>query len=280
MRESVQILEKRLAEVIEPRGRLLTAYSGGVDSTVVAAAARRTLGRDAAPAAIGDSASLPRHELVEARQIAGQLDLELIEINPGEQNDPQYRANDGQRCYFCKSHLYESMHELADELGIRHIANGANVDDRGDHRPGMIAAEENRIVSPLLEAGFTKADVRALAHHWGLPNADKPAAACLASRIAYGTAVTGERLSMVERAEDLLREMGFTGMRVRHHEAGPAKIARIEVPVEQLEKLTASQVRDQVNAGLVKLGYAFVTVDLAGFRSGSGNVLLTMRVND
>jgi len=256
--------------VIAPRGRMITAYSGGVDSTVVAAAARRVLGRENAPAVVGDSASLPRHELAEARDIAQQLDLELVEIQPGEQDDPNYQANAGDRCYFCKSHLYASLWTLADERGIEFIANGTNVDDTGDHRPGLDAAKENRIVSPLLEAGMGKAQVRAIAEALGLPNADKPAAACLASRIPHGTQVTGERLRMIEQAEDVMRELGFRGFRVRHHE----QVARIEVPLDQLPQLVDEPMREQVVGRLNAIGYLYVTVDLAGFRSGSGNAML------
>jgi len=274
---SVEELGRRLADAVRPRERLLTAYSGGVDSTLVAVVARRTLGRESAPAAIGDSASLPRHELDEARSLAEAHDLKLIEVNPGEQDDPDYRANAGDRCYFCKSHLYESLHGLADELGIAHIANGTNADDVGDHRPGLVAAGEHRVVSPLLEAGLGKAEVRALARRLGLANADKPAAACLASRIAYGTEVTGSRLSMVERAEAALRDLGFAGFRVRHHEQGgafPASIARIEVPIDQLPRMLEETTRQRVREAIGRLGYAYVTVDLAGFRSGSGNATL------
>lgn len=270
MVDNVQSSMQRLREAIAPRGRLLTAYSGGVDSTVVAAVARQVLGRASAPAAIGDSASLPRHELAEARAIAAGLDLELLEVQPGEQADANYRANAGDRCYFCKSHLYATLWTLADDRGITFIANGTNADDLSDHRPGLDAARESRIVSPLLEAGLGKAEVRAVAEHLDLPNADKPAAACLASRIPYGTAVTAERLSQVEQAESVLRELGFRGFRVRHHE----QIARIEVPVDQLPRLIDEAVRRRIVDRLNTIGYSYVTVDLAGFRSGSANVML------
>lgn len=273
-------LEQRLAGVIASRRTLLTAYSGGVDSTVVAAVARRTLGKQNAPAAIGDSASLPRYELEEARRIAEQLDLNLIEVQPGEQDDPDYRANDGSRCYFCKTHLYGALGELAERLSIDWIANGTNRDDTGDHRPGLVAAEENRVVSPLLEADFGKAEVRVLAEHLKLPNADKPAAACMASRLQYGTAVTPQRLAMIEDAETVLREMGFAGFRVRHHEnesadLPPVSMARIEVPIDQLQKLVDGGVRSALVSRLNAIGYVYVTLDLAGFRSGSANVVLT-----
>lgn len=275
MAHPTSILHQQLIHAIQPRERMITAYSGGIDSTLVAVVARQTLGRDAAPAIIGDSASLPRRELDEARTLAQQLDLQLIEIKPGEQDDPDYQKNHGDRCYHCKSHLYESLWQKADELGIQFIANGTNADDLGDHRPGLDAAREARIVSPLLEAGLSKADVRALAEYLDLPNADKPAAACLSSRLAYGTPVTPERLTRVEAAENALHELGFTGFRVRYHEA-PAPIARIEVPLDQIERLTREPVRSAVLNKFHKAGFTYITLDLAGFRSGSGNVVLTV----
>lgn len=268
--ESPDQLEHRLAGVILPRGHILTAYSGGVDSTLVAAVARRTLERDNAPAVIGDSASLPRRELEEARAIARQLDLNLIEINPGEQGDAEYRANAPDRCYHCKSHLYDSVHKLAAEMRIPWIANGTNADDLSDHRPGLRAASESNVISPLLEAGMNKQQVRLLARHLNLPNADKPAAACLASRIPYGTSVTPERLSAIERAEDSLHELGFTGFRVRHHET----VARIELPPDQWDKMLDATTRASVLEQLRAIGYTHITLDLAGFRSGSGNLML------
>lgn len=269
----------RLVEVLAPRQRVLTAYSGGVDSTVVAAAARLALGRANAPAAIGDSPSLPRHELAEARAIAERLDIELIEVQPNEQADAGYIANAGDRCYYCKTHLYDELVATAEARGIRFIANGTNTADTGDHRPGLVAAEEHEVISPLVEAGLDKPQVRAVAEHLGLPNADKPAAACLASRIQYGTAVTPGRLSQVEQAEDVLRELGFTGYRVRHHETGsdPAvRIARIELPADQMARLADESLRQHIVAQLTGIGYTYITLDLAGFRSGSGNVVLSV----
>lgn len=274
MHPDAQQLKQQLFSVITPRKRLLTAYSGGVDSTLVAIAARQVLGKADAPAAIGDSASLPRHELDLARDIARQFDLQLHEVSPGEQDDPNYQANLGDRCYFCKTHLYTSLHRLARELGISFIANGTNADDPADHRPGLQAASEQEVISPLLEARLDKKAVRLIAQAMNLPNADKPASACLASRLAYGTSVTRERLTRIEQAENVLRKLGFIGFRVRHHEAGAASIARIEVPADQLPRLISDAIRQQITAELAALGYTYISVDLAGFRSGSGNVVL------
>ena len=251
---------------------VLTAFSGGVDSTLVAVAARQALGREAAPAVIGDSLSLPRRELDEARQLAADLDLLLIEVQPNEQADEGYRANAGDRCYFCKTHLYSSLHALARQRGVDLIANGTNTDDLGDHRPGLRAADEAQVISPLLEAGLNKQDVRDLAELLGLPNADKPAAACLASRLPYGTPVTPERLRQVEQAEDALHRLGFAGFRVRHHE----QVARLELPAEDLARFADAATRAAVVDAVKAAGFTYVALDLEGFRSGSGNIALTV----
>ena len=263
---------ERLLAVVGRYGRVLTAFSGGVDSTLVAAAARRALGREAAPAALGDSASLPRRELEAARKLARDLDLDLVEVNPDEQNDPGYIANAGDRCYYCKTHLYEVLQSAAREREITRIANGTNVDDLGDHRPGLRAADEAEVVSPLVEAGLSKQDVRDLARILKLPNADKPAAACLSSRLPYGTPVTRERLEQVEAAEDALADLGFSGLRVRHHES----VARLEIPGDQWGLLTRVEAREAVVRAVKAAGFTYVALDLEGFRSGSGNVMLTV----
>ena len=255
-----------------PRGRVVTAYSGGVDSTLVAVVARRVLGKDAAPAVMGDSASLPRSERAAAVAVAEQMDLALHVVRPGEQDDPGYVRNAGDRCYYCKTHLYETLQQTAADLGARWIANGTNADDLGDHRPGLRAAEEAQVISPLLEAGLGKEHVRAVARALGLPNADKPAAACLASRIPYGTPVTLERLAQVEQAEDALQRLGFSGLRVRHH----GQVARIELPEDQMPQAFAPGVRQAMVSAVCDAGFLYAALDLAGFRSGSGNVALTI----
>lgn len=263
---------QRLEAAIRPHSRALVAFSGGVDSTLVAAVARRVLGRDNAPAVIGDSPSLPRAELAESRDLAKALDLELILVSPDEQDDPGYQRNAGDRCYYCKTHLYDHLHRLARERGDSVIFNGTNTDDLGDHRPGLRAADEAEVFSPLVEAGLGKQQVRELAKHLGLPNWDKPAAACLASRIPYGTEVTPQRLRQVEQAEAALHALGFTGLRVRHHE----QVARIELPADQLQQMLDPDVRYRVAEAVKAAGFLYVSLDLEGFRSGSGNVALTV----
>ena len=232
-------------------------------------------GRRQHPRRWGTHPRCPRRELRAARDLARQLDLELIEVQPGEADDPGYQRNAGDRCYFCKTHLYQTLHGLAGRLGFDYIANGANTDDLGDHRPGLRAADEAQVISPLIEAGLGKAEVRRLAEHLGLSNADKPAAACLASRLAYGTPVTRERLEQVELAEDAMHALGFRGFRVRHHEGG---VARLELPLDQLPRLVAEPMRQRVVEAVKAAGYTYIAIDLEGFRSGSGNAVLTVGV--
>lgn len=262
----------RLEAVVGRHDRVLTAFSGGVDSTLIAVVARRVLGKANAPAVIGDSPSLPRSEFAEAKKLAQSLDLELVVIAPNEQHDPGYQANAGDRCYYCKTHLYGQLQAYAIEHGYTTIFNGTNADDLGDHRPGLRAADEAQVASPLVEAGLDKQAVRALARSLELPNWDKPAAACLASRIPYGTEVTLERLSQVEQAEAALRGLGFIGLRVRHHD----QVARIELPADQMQQMLDPNVRLEVASVVKAAGFLFVSLDLEGFRSGSGNVALTV----
>jgi uncharacterized protein len=262
----------RLLEVLRGFRRVVVAFSGGVDSAVVAQAAQLALG-NAALAVTADSPSVARTELADARRIAHQIGIDHRVVSTAEFDDADYVRNDGARCYFCKSELYAQIEQLLPELGDPVVCSGANVDDMGDYRPGLTAAAEHRVRHPLQEAGCTKADVRALARHWGLDIWDKPAAPCLSSRLAPGVAVTVERTGRIEEAERLLRDLGFRECRVRLHEG---ELARIEVPADQLSKLAQPGCREAVTGRLRALGFRFVTLDLEGFRSGSLNQLVSL----
>ncbi|WP_165247013.1 ATP-dependent sacrificial sulfur transferase LarE [Paludisphaera soli] len=259
-----------LIAAIRGYGRVAVAYSGGVDSAVVARAAYEALG-DAAVAVTAVSESLASGELEEAEALARKIGIRHRAIRTEEFADPNYLRNNPDRCYFCKSELYGRLAGLMDQLEVDAIASGANLDDQGDHRPGMRAAGEKGVRHPLQECGLGKADVRALARAWGLPVWDKPAAPCLSSRIAYGEEVTPERVRMVDQAESWLRGRGLRLLRVRYHKGD---MARIEVPAEEFPKLTADPVRSELAAAFRGLGFKFVTLDLEGFRSGSLNDLI------
>lgn len=269
---SPPLAEKRDRLLAELRryGSCLVAFSAGVDSTVVAKAAQLALGSSAV-AATGVSLSLATHERQAAETLARQIGIRHEWIATNELADPNYVRNAPDRCYFCKTELYTHLEAMADRLGLAVIANGANLDDRGDHRPGMQAAAEHRVRSPLLECGLNKSEVRQLAADWGLPIWDKPASPCLSSRVAYGEAVTPQRLAMIEAAEAFLHEHGFRELRVRYH---GGDLARLEVPVDELPRLVEPALRRAVLQRLAELGFKYVTVDLQGFRSGSLNVLI------
>ncbi|MFO0899286.1 MAG: ATP-dependent sacrificial sulfur transferase LarE [Pirellulales bacterium] len=262
----------RLLELIAGLGRVIVAYSGGIDSTVVAQAAQLALG-ERALAVTGVSASLAAGELDEARQIAARIGIRHEALPTDEFANPSYVQNAPDRCYHCKTELYSQLERLAERYPDAVILNGANLDDGGDYRPGLQAAAEHRVRSPLAECGFTKADVRALAVSWDLPTWDKPASPCLSSRVAYGEAVSPERLAMIDAAEQHLRSLGLRTVRVRYH-AGD--LARIEAPVEALAKLCEPVVREALLARLQELGFRYATLDLAGFRSGSLNDVLPL----
>jgi pyridinium-3,5-biscarboxylic acid mononucleotide sulfurtransferase len=267
--EPLSAKRDRLLALLAGYGRVAVAFSAGVDSTVVAKAARRACG-DAAVAITAVSPSLASGEIDEARELAAAIGIRHEVIRTREFEDPNYVANPTNRCYFCKSELYTRLEGMQQTLGVDVIVNGANLDDRGDHRPGMQAAGEHGVRSPLIEAGFTKGDVRALARDWNLPVWDKPATPCLSSRLAYGVEVTPERLRRVDSAERFLREtFGLRELRVRHEEHD---LARIEVPVEAIAQLVAE--RERVHRELLALGFRCVTIDLAGFRSGSLNAVI------
>jgi pyridinium-3,5-biscarboxylic acid mononucleotide sulfurtransferase len=267
---SIQEKTDRLLALLSSYGSCAVAFSGGVDSAVLAKAAQLALG-DAAVAVTGVSASLADGELEAARQIAEQIGIRHEVLSTDEFNDPNYTANPANRCYFCKTELYEQIEPLAKRLQLAVIVNGANVDDAGDWRPGMQAAGEHRVYSPLLECRFTKADVRELAAQWQLPVWDKPASPCLSSRVAYGEEVTPERLKMIDQAEQLLRSLDLRTVRVRYHRGD---LARLEVPGEAIARLAEVETRQRLAAELKRLGFKYVTLDLEGFRSGSQNAAI------
>ena len=270
-----ELAQKRdqLLALLSGLGRVAVAFSGGIDSTVVAKAAHLACG-DAAVAVTASSASLASGELDDAREIASQIGIRHLVIETREFESPDYLKNAPNRCYFCKTELYNRLEELAPRLGVDVLLNGANVDDQGDWRPGMRAASEHAVRSPLLEVGLTKADVRGLARHWGLPTWEKPASPCLSSRIAYGLEVTPERVARVDQAELFLkREFGLREFRVRH-EAND--LARLELPLEELPRLLDPETRQRITRRLHELGFKYVTLDLEGFRSGSMNAGLPL----
>jgi len=250
-------------------GRLLVAYSGGVDSAFLAWAAYQALGQKML-AIIADSPSLARAQLADAVAFAREQSIPLQVIATSELDRPEYVRNDAQRCFFCKDELFTLMETLRTARGFDAIAYGVNLDDHGDFRPGQKAANAHHVVAPLLEARLSKEEIRVLARQAGLRIWDKPASACLSSRIEYGRPVTREALDVVEKGEDALRALGFRQLRVRHH----GDIVRIEVAPEELERALDPAMAARFTAIFKGLGFKFVTLDLEGFRSGSMNALL------
>ena len=261
-----QILEKyqSLKSVINNYESAVVAFSGGIDSSLVAYVAGEVLGNNALAVTSG-SASLKRSDLHLAETLGKDWDLSHEIIVTDELSKADYRRNPVDRCFHCKTSLYTSLDTICKERGIEVIFNGTNLDDLGDHRPGLVAADNHQVCSPLVEAGFHKADVRLLANELGLKNADKPQSACLSSRFPYGTSIDEQLLAQVEQAETILESLGFTQFRVRHH----GDLARIEVIETELKK--AMDHRSQINKALTDLGYRYVTLDMTGFRSGSLN---------
>lgn len=257
---------ERLKALIAPLREVVVAYSGGVDSSLVLRAAHDVLGARA-HGVIGRSDSYAARELALALEQAAAFGARVEVVTTGELTDPKFRANTLDRCYHCKTELYRRLDEVAARSGASAVLDGTITDDLADWRPGRRAAAEHRVRSPLAELGFTKADVRAAAAHYGLASRDKPASPCLASRIPYGTEITRDNLGLVERAEDLVRALGFRELRVRHH----GDVARVELPPADLARALLPEVRERMVAGLTGLGYRFVALDLAGLRSGSLN---------
>ena len=271
-----QALGQKYATLKDRLARLesvIVAFSGGVDSSLVAFVAAAVLGAQSL-AVTSASASLKRRDLDLARQLATNWGMPHRVIVTDELTRAEYRANPVNRCFYCKTSLYVALRELAQSEGYAHIANGTNTDDLGDHRPGLVAARDFGVHSPLVDAGFAKADVRALAAELGLDNAEKPQSACLSSRFPYGSHIDEERLAQVERAEDALANLGFLQYRVRHHE----EVARLEIAVDELPR--ALELREELADAVTACGYRFVSLDLSGFRSGSLNegLIDTVRV--
>lgn len=257
---------ERLKEILGGMERALVAYSGGVDSTFVLKVAHQVLG-EGVLAVTAVSETFPSAELEEATELAGTMGVAHRLIETHELKRPGFAENPPDRCYFCKTELFEKLSELAQELGYDSVLDGSNVDDLGDWRPGTKAAREHGVRSPLQEAGLNKEEIRALSLELGLPTWEKPSFACLSSRFPYGDTITLEKLKQVDAAENLLRSLAFKQFRVRHH----GDIARLELGPAEFERLFTDGLKEKVTEGLKALGYCYVTLDLEGFRSGSMN---------
>jgi uncharacterized protein len=262
-------LEDRLRSL----ATVMVAYSGGVDSAFLAATAHRVLG-DRMLAVLADSPSLARRDMEQARTFADAHGIPLRVIQTEELDKPEYQRNDADRCFHCKTELFEGMKKLGEELGYAQIAYGMNADDRRDYRPGQRAAEEHEVLAPLAEAGLTKEEIRTLAKAAGYTLWDRPAAPCLSSRVEYGRPVTREVLEQVERGEESLRQMGFREFRVRHH----GELARVEISRAEMARALSLDMMDRISAELRKAGFQYVALDCTGFRSGSLNAVLPVDV--
>jgi uncharacterized protein len=268
---TAQRKEARLSDLLEEMGSVLISFSGGVDSSYLLKIAHRALGSRAV-AATGLSQTYAREEMDEARVVAGEIGVEHVLVDTAELTDPRYADNTHQRCFFCKTELYSRLKDLAESRGLQYVIDGSNTDDLDDFRPGMRAARELGVRSPLQEVGLTKAEVRFLSERLGLRTWDKPAVACLSSRFAYGDPITVEKLRQVAAAESAVRDLGFRGFRVRHH----GDMARLEFPRDQFAR--SIECADELVEALRSAGYRHVVLDLAGYRSGSTNEVLNARL--
>ncbi len=266
MQSATSQKHRAVSDLLSDLGRVVVAYSGGVDSAFLAAVAHDALGNDSL-AVTAVSPSLARSELSRARELAVDRGWNHTTIRTHEVGREEYSKNDPDRCYWCKTELFETLRPIASELGAE-IVVGTNVDDLGDHRPGLRAADENGILAPLVVAGLTKTEIRGLSGDLGLPTATKPSSPCLASRFAYGVRVTPEGLRRVDRAEEFIASLGFEVFRVRDH----GDLARVEVPIQDIGR--AAALGPQITEGLKTLGYSYVSLDLQGFRSGAMNEVI------